>query len=265
MEVEVLEPPTSEMTRWTTRLTGPLFGADDLAARTLRTALVTPLAHVASLSFEFQCYLYAVFHRTLLSRLSHVVLMPIIVTATIATMLSISLPLGVAAALGLSAFYSLMAWRNGLALLGVLMLPVMAALSGLAWLWALSGSQPAYWMFGLALAQTLSHSLEHVPPRVSGGPDWVTLREFFLGPDDARHGIPMILSRLVRAVCMAIAGTFNELTGSWRLLPMLVVRGLWTLGYQPERRARIAALVAAAMRDDNPAVDFIGTGGARAR
>ena len=265
--VEVLAPPTAEMTRWTERLDRTLFRPEhELTSRLLRTAMVTPLAHVASLSFEFQAYLYAVFHRTRLARVVHIVCMPLIVLSTVATISQIAPAFGWGAAGVLALFYAVLSVRNRMWLLGAVMLPVTAALAWAATMWAAAGvGIPALWMVGLSLIQTLSHSLEHVPPRVSGGPDWISVREFFLGTSRVPHGFLQFARRLVRAAAMAVAGTLNELTGSWRLLPTVVVRGMWKLGYQRARHARLRALVDAATRHDNPAVDFIGTGGARDR
>ena len=119
---------------------------------------------------EFQSYLFAVFHRTRLSRAVHVVCMPLIVLATIATAMQMSPWLGGAFAIALAGFYGLLAWRNRLALLGLAMMPIVAGLTAAAYSWsaaydggAIPLSMPAAVMVGLALVQTVSHVLEHVP------------------------------------------------------------------------------------------------------
>jgi hypothetical protein len=61
----------------------------------------------------------------------------------------------------------------------------------------------------------------------------------------------------------SLAGAFDELWGSPRLLPIVVLTLMWKLGYQKERRDEIEGLAAAALASGNPAIDRIGIGGGR--
>jgi hypothetical protein len=56
----------------------------------------------------------------------------------------------------------------------------------------------------------------------------------------------------------------NEIWGSWRLTPLVVLEAMWALGYQPEARAALLRQVAEATAQGQPAIDCVGTGGADA-
>jgi len=116
----------------------------------------------------------------------------------------------------------------------------------------------------LVSVQTFSHGAEpDVPPRVSGTEDWVPLPHFVLGPKGARHSLPRSLARLGRLGIAGLAGAFDELWGSPRLLPIVVLTLMWKLGYQKEHSDDIEGLTAAAVTSGNPAIDRIGIGGGR--
>jgi hypothetical protein len=252
----VLVPPTAEMRRWADRL-APLLRPGSW----LGTALVTPIAHVANDSLQFQAYLYAIFHRTAPARIVHALLMPAMLVALFAWIALGSAWASYGAAALLMAWYGALALRHGMPLFGavaaVSVLPMVAA--GQAWAHAVAAGQggglhPAWVLLGLGLAQSLSHGAEpDVPPRVTGSDRWVAVGTYF-----RTH----TLGRLARAGAMAFAGAANELWASWRLWPVVVLDGLWRLGYRRDDRAELAALVERSLAHRNPAIDYIGDGGA---
>lgn len=225
----------------------------------LGVGLVTPIAHLANRSLPFQTYLYAIFHRTAVARVGHAILMPAILVAAFASLASLSVPLAVTAAVLLACWYGWLALAHRLPLLAVVMVPLTAALCALGILWVTPAPSvvpgaPWLWVVLLGLVQTLTHAAEpDVPPRVNGTNHWMSQRAFFARAP-IRNG--------VRAVLMVVAGTANELWASWRLLPVLVLDALWRVGCYPNERAQMRDWVHQAVADGDPAIDFIGQGGA---
>lgn len=267
---EPLVPPTAEMLRWADRLRPLLFPSQGLRgpARGLRTAMTTPLAHVTTFSFEFQIYLYSVFHRTWMARAGHAITMPLIVAATLGVFFTLSVAIGWLATGALAVYYVVLGARHAMTAVGLLSgaAAVGLGIAASTWVgseWGVGWTSPWLVMLGLSLAQALTHSLEDVPPRVNGSRDWMPVREFFTGRPGERPPLPVLIKRLVVSGAMALAGALNEWWGSWRLLPILLLHPLWAAGYQPEARARHGRLLNQALVDRNPAVDFIGTGGVR--
>jgi hypothetical protein len=249
----VLQAPTAEMRTWQRRLQA-LFRDDSL----LGVALVTPIAHFANRSAGFQTYLYAIFHRTWPARLGHAVLMPTIVTAALAWAAMWSSWLATGLSLSMAAWYVAMARREHMALLGVVSVGSVAFMLPAASYWgaaAVAGAvHPGLVLVLAALGQTLSHAAEpDVPPRVSETNRWVPIAEYFAHSP---------VRRAFRSALMVPAGMANEIWASWRLLPVVWLDLLWRLGYQPQARAAHRRLVAQACEHGNPAIDFIGEGGA---
>lgn len=270
-----LVAPTAEMRWWRSRLGGLVYPKrrDHLLARTIRFALVTPLAHFANLSFEFQSYLYELFHRKPLARLGHTLTMPVIIIALLAAIAHHSgsvAPTMITAGL-LGAWYVIQATVNGMALLGCVMMALAGGFAAIALTWhhALPNTpalwaEPLFWLLGGVMLQTLSHAAEpDIPPRVSGTDDWVSVGSYFSGSPEDRLKPGQVFLRLVRAGMIFLFGMGNELWGSWRLMPVVVVNYMWLFGYQPERHRRLKALIHRASDGGNPAIDFIGKGGAR--
>jgi len=253
LDTDWLVEPTPEMTRWARRL-GGLLRPGSLAGM----LLVTPIAHVANGSFGFQSYLYDVFHRSTVARIGHALCMPLIVAAAFGLVFSFATPVAVACALALAGWHARSAARAGLPGLGAAMVAVVAALAAGGAVWASIDTpwwaHPGLHVLVLGLAQTLTHAGEaHVPPRVSGDTRWVPTRAFFAA-HPVRHGL--------RSAVMVVAGMANEIWASWRLLHLVVLDGLFALGYRRDIRAAREAVVRDACADDNPAIDFIGRGGA---
>jgi hypothetical protein len=248
--------PTAEM-RWWARRLRPLLRPGSLPSAWLGTSLVTPIAHVATGSLEFQAYLYAIFHRSAVARVGHLILMPLIVLAIVATVATLSGTAGWVLGGLLAALYVGLPLQHRMPLLAALSGAVAVLLSAAGLWWAAHPSvvpgAPAAWLVGLAFLQVLTHLAEpDIPPRVSGTADWVETRTWF-GRAPVRH--------VLRSIALLPWAVFNEIWGSWRLLPVLLLERLSAAGYRPAARARLADLVERAMADGNPALDFIGTGG----
>lgn len=256
--VLVFEPPTREMRFWR-RLLGPLVYRDHAVGRALRFALVTPLAHVANLSFDYQAYLYEVFHRGGVVRWSHRLLIPLVTTACMAAVMRLDAAAGTALVVALTVWYVAQASFNRLPGLALVMGGVGALVGGLAATWAASATaftEPGLWAIGGSVVMTLSHAAEpDVPPRTSGGSRWTPIGRFF-----ARDRLPAFL---LRATVSAVTGTLNELWGAWRLFPVMVAAELRRAGYARERFATLQLQVDRALASGNPAIDFVGTGGTR--
>lgn len=184
--------------------------------------------------------------------------MPTIVTAALACAARVNPWLAVGASVALCAWYVALARRERAWLLGVVCVGSVASMLTLALLWPslspASGMHPAILLVLATLGQTLSHAAEpDVPPRVSATNHWVPIAQFFAQSP---------LKRVVRALLMVPAGMANEMWASWRLFPVVWLDVLWRLGYQPEARAAHRQLVSMALAHRNPAIHFIGEGGA---
>lgn len=250
--VVTIAEPTGEMKRWAARIRWLLRPHSALGI-----ALVTPLAHVANNSLDFQTYLYAIFHRSAVARLVHAFLVPATLTALLALVASFSVPLAVLSVTALVFWYIRLAATHRMYLLAAIAALTTTLLFFGALAWANGESSlatPGWWLLGLGFALTLSHGAERdVPPRVSGTAHWVPIGEYFRRDP---------VARLFRSALMLVAGTANEMWASWRLWPVVILDALWSLGYQPQRRAAMIELVKAACVDNDPAIDAIGTGGA---
>jgi hypothetical protein len=251
-----LHPATGDRPGWPARL-----------ARWWGIATVTPSTNVTGLSLRYQSYLNDVFHRTRLARVGHAVCMPLIVTAMLAALWPLRLgPVTAAlpAAVGLAVWWAWWAvkerdplWGTGcLALTTVLYLA-----SG-----AVARYSPVGWLVGLVFVfsflQAASHAREPLPPRVTRSPYWVPVGEYLLGRPGHRHRTGVVLRRGGQLAAQLAFGTVDELVASPRLLPVLVLELLWWLGHDPVRRAAWKELSARAIAAGNPALDYIGTGGA---
>ncbi len=251
----LLDEPTPEMLRWANRLR-PILRRDSV----LGIALVTPVAHFANRSVGFQAYLYDVFHRSIVARVGHLLLMPFIIATVMAVLASIWWPLAPIAAAALGTWYVYVGRLNDMLAVGIVSTGLLALLTAAGMLYVQAGpidrAPPFLLLIVGSFGQMLSHVAEpHVPPRVSGTNHWVPLTDFF-------RQAP--LRNLLRASFMFLAGTINELWASPRLLPILVLNSLWRVGYQPEARREHQKVVEQAIADNDPAIDCIGHGGAGA-
>lgn len=107
-----------------------------------------------------------------------------------------------------------------------------------------------------AFIQAFSHTPEPLPPRVNRTAHWMSLAHFF---QLNKHRPVMVLFVVVG---QAIFGTFDEFWAGPRLLPLLVLKVLYMLGYNKDQWRTIYKVSNLARKIGNPALDYIGVGGA---
>ena len=216
-----------------------------------------PSTNVTNFSLQYQSYLNDVFHTTWVARLGHTVCMPLIVTSMIAAARALG---GEPGALIFTSV--LLAWWLAWATLerdlvwGV----ALTATAGAMWLAAArlsqSGIAPWWPLAGSAFLQMFSHALEPLPPRVSRSPNWLPVMTYLtVGSLGER------LRHVVHVTVQFVCGFVAEALASPRLICVVVLEGLWLLGWHPEQRAAWKALSRRAIASGNPALDYIGIGG----
>jgi|GEM_PF-2008653 len=277
--------PTPEM-RCFARVFDRLLALGDpragTAARLVAGGMVAPLAHFANLSLDFQAYLFLVFHRRRLAWITHALLQPLTLVVLAAGLATIRLH-GPApfqwnaawlAGVVLGVWYAVQGIANRMALLGGVMFVVAlgsaAAGTLVASVVCRAGGGATLLLascactIALSLVVALSHLREPLlPPRLNGLAHWAPLSAMFLRPGGGLLPAGALARSAVRLLALGVVwGTINELWGFWRLTPVSVLRGLWALGYQPARRARVVGAADEAMALGNPALDFVGVGGA---
>jgi hypothetical protein len=291
--VEIFLPPTAEMrcfARLFDRLLAlghPRAGA---VARVVAGGMVTPIAHFANLSLDFQTYLFLVFHRRRPARVTHAVLQPLTLVALAAGLAAFRIhrsgPPAAPYALDLNGAwiagallavgYAAQGIANGMPLLAGVMAAVAlgSAAAGTLVFSITRGAgrgagasivrSPWAWVVALSFVVMLSHLPEPLlPPRFNGLARWTRLPDLFVRPEGGLRPAGALVEGGARVLALGVVwGTVNEIWGFWRLTPVSVLLGLWSLGYQPARRARVVAAVEEAIARGNPALDFIGTGGA---
>jgi hypothetical protein len=184
----------------------------------------------------------------------------------------LELPLAALAALAFAGLYVAQAALARAALWGAAMLALTAGLYVLALRYAsfhagLPGSAHALlspwaltWLF--AFLQALSHMGEAaLPPRVSASDRWLPVRDFLRGPATSPHARRVVAAHAGRMLVQTAFGTFDEWLAGPRLLPVVVLNLMWAAGYAPGMRAQYKALAARALREGQPAIDYIGAGG----
>jgi hypothetical protein len=107
-----------------------------------------------------------------------------------------------------------------------------------------------------------SHAREPLPPRVTRSDRWVGVGEYLWGAPGARNHPGTVLRRSGQLAAQVAFGTVDELVASPRLLPVLLLDLLWRAGYARQRRATLTGLATRAIASGNPALDYVGTGGA---
>lgn len=255
--------------------------------------MVTPNAHFANLSLLFQAYLFDVFHQRAGSRIVHGVLQPLTVVAVLAGLAQFRFGGALAADAGmllvdangawlgaalLAGFYALQALLNRMPLLAATMTAFCAgsAAAATAWYSAFAVPDPSWyaptalaanpwlWVGIFTFCVTLSHVPEpSLPPRLNGRRSWSTIRDMMLTTEGGWLPVGLGTRRFLRLTGLGFLwGNINELWGSWRLVPVTVLNLLWAAGYQSELRARFLLTVRAAIASGDPALDYIGIGGA---
>ncbi|XP_078366136.1 uncharacterized protein LOC144650355 isoform X2 [Oculina patagonica] len=113
---------------------------------------------------------------------------------------------------------------------------------------------PVLWAFVLSFLQAFSHIFEpKIPPRVDGTQHWMSCGDML-----KRYGEPKTIAILM---AQSLFGTVDEFLASPRLLPLLILRIFFTLGYNPKEWKVLNILVDKSLQYGDPAIDYIGTGG----
>lgn len=259
----LLAPPSPPMRRWGRRL-APLIVSPSPWARLSRYLLVTPLGHVTHACVPFQLYLYAIFHRSRVTRTVHRVGMPLINAAVLAWLVALFPALGAAATLayvvdGLArARHPLIAPARG-----PFLASTVAIASGAA-AWGAAGAHGAWWVFLVAAAcEAISHGAEPAaPPRTNGSADWIPMRRWFLPRPPASRPRALAFA-LASSTLSFFSGVCNELWGAWRLWPYALALPRIEAGAGGPTGARFREVLSEALASGNPAIDAMGVGGAR--
>lgn len=260
---EIFVPPSSEAMRllrvapW---LVSPPDGRGGPVSRLLRMILVAPFTQLTLVSFDLQMFLFQVFHRTLVARVGHAVFMASTTFFALAALASF--PLGAAiGALVLLVWYAVVAFTARLRAWFLVMIPIVLALHRGAIAWQQAGLRHAWaCMFVSAFLIALSHAPEpKLPPRSVPGPHWLSIREYVFA-----EGLPfhIVLGRAARVGLFVVWGTFDEWIASPRLLPYNVLALMFRAGYAADRYRELADRAERAMASGNPALDYVGIGGA---
>jgi len=281
LEAQIWVGPSRGQLFWLRHLPA-LFGVHPVAsgrlARWWAIATVTPATNVTVLNLRYQAYLNLVFHRTRLARVGHAICMPVIVAAMLAALCPLRLGSGPAlpglalpvnasllGAVGLATWWAAWAVKERDAVWATCGVALAAALYGLANVayhaHPAAGGFAALIVLG-SLLQAGSHILEPLPPRVSRSLHWVPVHEYVFGPPRAPHGARQVFRRCGHLAAQTVYGTVDELVASPRLLPVLLLDWLWRAGHRPQQSASYRGLAAGAIASGNPALDYIGTGGA---
>jgi hypothetical protein len=123
-------------------------------------------------------------------------------------------------------------------------------------------ASPAYLLCLFLAIQTFSHAFEDlVPPLVYGGVHWRSMRDIINEYWSTKSGPYLYGLKVFEG---ALYGLVDEFTASPRLLPLFLLIGMskW-FGYGVEISEKVERDCKEAMAKNNPALDFVGTGGAR--
>jgi hypothetical protein len=82
------------------------------------------------------------------------------------------------------------------------------------------------------------------------------------GPRGARYSLAVSLQNGARVALFLVWGTLNEWWAAMRLLPYNVLWLLFRAGYAKPVRDRVLGNVRRALDSGNPALDYVGVGGA---
>jgi hypothetical protein len=123
-------------------------------------------------------------------------------------------------------------------------------------------AQPLAWVALGSLPQAASHAMEPLPPRVTRSHQWLPVRDYLIGTPGRRNPPATVVQRIGHVTVQTLFGTFDELIAAPRLLPVMLLDGLWRLGHDAARRDAWRARANRAIASGNPGLDFIGIGGA---
>ena len=115
---------------------------------------------------------------------------------------------------------------------------------------------PLLWALFFSCLQAISHSFEEkLPPRVSQTAHWLDITTVMRQRGYVHFALIVFLQ--------TVFGTLNELCASPRLLPLLLLRICYSLGYQEKHWEKFRMLVDECLKFGDPAIDYIGRGGAK--
>lgn len=268
-DAELFVEPTPEACRAFGRWPALFVPSRPDRLRPLRDFLVAPYAHLTVANLPQQLYLFDIFHLGWPARFGHLVGMPWVNAAIGAALVQLTgSPWAAVAWVGLlAAWYGWVALGAGLRLWWLASLVVLAGVLALALWQAATLSAAGLALSWLAGAWVVAgpHMLEPLPPR-AGLPDrWSpSLTVFVRGTPDARLPLGTSLLRLARLLPGPVVGVINETVSSPRVMPYNWLRLMMALGYAPALRSRHDAWRDRAWAGGNPALDYVGTGGATA-
>jgi hypothetical protein len=244
--------------------------------RVVNHVTVTPLAHITFLNLDYQIYLNQVLHTSAATWIGHLLFIPINVglcfyaLAVYAAGPSMLVNGGLLLLVLLLSWYVAMAVRMRARLWGVLSVTVLVSL----WMLANVGAsraiaaglpwylEPILLMIAGATLQAYSHLFEpNVPPRANFTRHWMPARQFLW---DGRGQLPLRqrIARLAWTPIGGVWGTIDEWWASIKLLPLYVLELMWMCGYQRERREQFRRVSLTALASGDPALDWVGHGGA---
>jgi hypothetical protein len=278
VEAELFVPPSREAlfllrhARW---LVSPTALPGSAPSRFLRMVLVAPFTQLTFFSFDLQAFLFGVFHTTFWARAGHLLCMCAVNLCMLVGLGKIALGGGIDA--GMAYACALALWHGSVALsvglvgwglcaAGLVLGLELAARSCIA---AGSGALHVLaehpWL-GAALSAflvALSHAPEpRLPPRAVAGPRWLGITEYVRGPVGARHPLAVMLANGLRVALFVVWGTLNEWWAAMRLMPYNFLWLMFLVGYAKPLRDRVLGHVHRALASDNPALDYVGIGGA---
>lgn len=257
-----LVPPSAEARRLL-QVAPWLARSDSRAGQVAREVLIAPFTQLTLVSFDLQAYLFDLLHTSTIARVGHGVGMLGVVAIGLCGAAGVHPGLAVAAAAALWAWYAVIARAAGLPGWAAAMALGMAGLAALAVACPLGATAAIGGVAASAFVVAVSHLAEPtIPPRAGEGDRWVSVPEYAFGrPDAPVRGLER-LRRIGRLIVLFPLGFANELWASPRLLPYNVLWLMMDVGYAPALRATLDARIAAATADGNPALDFVGSGGA---
>jgi hypothetical protein len=278
VEAALFESPSREaefLLRHVAWLVSPSKLPGSLPGRFLRMVLVAPFTQLTFFSFDLQAFLFGVFHTTFWARAGHLVFMCAVNFCMLLSLSQIGPAHGIHAGLVygvmLALWHASVAFSVGLPLWGlcsaalVLVLGLgaqacVAASAGLPHLLA-EHAWLGLWLSAFLIA--LSHAPEpRLPPRAVAGPRWLGIGEYVLGPVGARHAPSVRLGNGARVALFVLWGTLNEWWAAMRLMPYNFLWLMFSAGYAKPLRDRVLGHVERALTSDNPALDYVGIGGA---
>ena len=265
---------------------------------------VTPFTNLTGLSLWYQLYLDRIFHRGPISRIGHYMCMPVIVWCTMMWLtqwrvdgtswnsdqrevLVFQWTGGAVFAIILAVWWYSWGFLSGHHFLGLGSSPVLLTFyvtssiifqltrpmkaADIRWYCPTynAGYNPFMWMILMAFFQSVSHAGEaFLPPRVTSldpadmnsDTRWVGLQEYM-----ARKDISQAEKYFVIGIT-AVFGTLDEWIASPRLLPLMVTKIWYMLGYMSNEYDVLCRISEVAIASEQPSLDWIGNkGGATLR